>query len=96
MLFRPLGQAHDLHTLLGDDRVERHVVGLRVDRREFGRLQAYAENEGARREVRERAVEVAAAIAEPLGGPVPADKRAKATSGVTTSDSGGGRRAGPD
>src|SRR5690606_5344688 len=49
--------AYDLHAGLGEDRVERDVVRLRVDRREAGGLQADADGEGPGIERGEGAVE---------------------------------------
>jgi hypothetical protein len=52
-------------------------VRLRVDGRELGSLQADTDGERARRQICERSVEIAAAVAEPITGAIPAHELGK-------------------
>ena len=56
------------HARLGDDQVHRHVERLRVDRLELLDREADADRHRAAATGRQRAVEIAAAIAEPIAG----------------------------
>ncbi len=58
---------------LGDDRVERQIVRPGMEAREVALLEAHAERERAGAERRQRAVEVAAAIAQAMVGVVEAE-----------------------
>ena len=68
-----------VYAALGDHIVQRHVVGLRVNRLEHRELVADADHAGRCGVVRakpgKRAVEVAAAVAEPIALSVDADDR---------------------
>ena len=59
----------------GDDRAHRHVEALRVDRFELLELETDADRQRPRRQARQRPVEIAAAIAEPVAGAVETDER---------------------
>src|SRR5580704_12890880 len=59
----------------GDDEIHGDIVRLRMDGVEQRRLEADADGDGLRLERRQRAVEIAAAIAEPVIRRVEADQR---------------------
>src|SRR5690606_6410842 len=61
--------------LVGDDRLHRHVVRLRINRIETAVGETHADRERTRLERGERAVVIAAAVAQAMAGFVEADQR---------------------
>src|SRR5207245_9623899 len=63
------------HAGLGDDHVHRDVEILRMDRLQLRQLEADADRQWPRRERRQGAVEITAAIPQPIAVAVKADER---------------------
>src|SRR3954451_16383026 len=69
------GRSASTPAAVGDDGIHRHVEALRVYRFQRLELEADADRPRLRRQARQRPVEIAAAIAEPIAGAIEADER---------------------
>src|SRR3954454_16820580 len=69
------GRSASTPAAVGDDGIHRHVEALRVYRFQRLKLEADADRPRLRRQARQRPVEIAADIAEPIAGAIEADKR---------------------